>query len=177
MKAFSEIERLGREILDEVAHGEPADTFKITLIICIAHEQQHKVMGGRVMATYRIGDLLNIASQTSRLSVKTITGKSRYELHKNVRFAVAMIARDFGHSYSQIGRRLGGRDHTTIINAVKKAKIYYERCDEFAKLVDTIRAKADEIDPFEKLKPVKVDFVAPPALRRTGNQLCSTSSK
>lgn len=118
------------------------------------------------MATYRIGDLLNIASQTSRLSVKTITGKSRYERHKNVRFAVAMIAREFGHSYSQIGGRLGGRDHSTIINAVEKAKIYYERCDKFAKLVDAIRAKADEIEPFEKLKPVKVDFVAPAPPKR-----------
>lgn len=45
MKAFAEIERLGREILDEVAHGEPADTFKIGLIVRIAHEQQNEVMG------------------------------------------------------------------------------------------------------------------------------------
>lgn len=118
------------------------------------------------MATYRIGDLLNIASQASRLSVKTIVGRSRYERHKNVRFAVALIARDFGHSYPQIGRRLGGRDHSTIINAVEKAKIYYERCDKFATLVDTIRAKADEIEPFEKLTPEQVDFIPPAPPKR-----------
>lgn len=44
MKAFAEIERLGREILDALHHGSPVDTFKIGVIVRIAQEQQHPVM-------------------------------------------------------------------------------------------------------------------------------------
>ena len=44
MKAFREIERLGREILEALLHGDEADTHKIGLIVRIAHEQQHPVM-------------------------------------------------------------------------------------------------------------------------------------
>ena len=46
MKVFAEIERLAREVLDDIAHGNPADTFKIGVIVRIAHEQQSPVMRG-----------------------------------------------------------------------------------------------------------------------------------
>lgn len=46
MKAFSEIERLGRELLEAIAHGDPVDEFTIRHIVRIAHEQQSPVMQG-----------------------------------------------------------------------------------------------------------------------------------
>ena len=40
MKAFDAIERLAREVLDDLKHGEPACTFKLGTIIRIAQEQR-----------------------------------------------------------------------------------------------------------------------------------------
>ena len=45
-----------------------------------------------------------------------------------------------GVGYKSIGRRLGGRDHTTIIYGVRQAGIFSERSPEFRAMLDQVRA-------------------------------------
>lgn len=54
------------------------------------------------------------------LSPHDITGASRSRSHVSARADVAWHLRFFGHSYPEIGRLLGGRDHTTAMNLVRR---------------------------------------------------------
>jgi hypothetical protein len=45
------------------------------------------------------------------------------------------------HSLPEIGRRFGGRDHTTVLHAVRKLTYMIERSPKFAEEIQIIRAK------------------------------------
>jgi chromosomal replication initiation ATPase DnaA len=60
------------------------------------------------------------ASELFAVPVDVITGKSRTRPHTAPRFCLAYALRIFSEgklSYPQIGQLLGGRDHSSIINA------------------------------------------------------------
>ena len=61
------------------------------------------------------------------LTVDDITGKSRRKHIIPARHHAMAMLRQRGWSYPEIGRKLGGRDHSTVIHGIKK---HYERLRE-----------------------------------------------
>lgn len=58
------------------------------------------------------------------------------------RFAAALLFKEFTtHSLPMIGRKLGGRDHTTIMHALDRAAALMESDPEFRAKVDEARGK------------------------------------
>lgn len=69
----------------------------------------------------KVQRILAAASEVSRFSVEQITGHSRRReivAVRQIAMYVTRITTDM--SYPEIGRAFGGRDHTTILHAVKK---------------------------------------------------------
>lgn len=68
------------------------------------------------------------ASRAFLVSVEQITGTCRIKRFSHARFAVCFMLRehrpDFG--LAEIGRRIGGKDHTTVLHGTKKARILLE---------------------------------------------------
>lgn len=73
-----------------------------------------------------IGPLIERAAWIFGVTPDLIVGRSRAARHSRARAAVAWAARQNGRSYSQIGRVIGGRDHTTMIHHVQRAE---QRCE------------------------------------------------
>lgn len=88
----------------------------------------------------RVRDIIAQASDATLTPVQDILGKSRFQPHVRVRFAVCMVARENGRSLCEIGRILN-RDHTTILNAVRRGDELEARGGEFAALVQNLRLR------------------------------------
>ena len=88
-----------------------------------------------------IYDIARTASRLSGYSVEQIIGPQRHSELVHVRFAVCAVAHTHGYSYPRIGVRLGNRDHTTIIHAVKKAAQIRKTDPEFNELLSTLAAE------------------------------------
>jgi chromosomal replication initiation ATPase DnaA len=57
------------------------------------------------------------------------------------RFAVMWVARElFGFSTPVIGRSLGNRDHSTVLNGIKRAEELREDDDDFREITDGLIA-------------------------------------
>lgn len=69
-----------------------------------------------------IGHLLEHAHKQTRITPAELRGRGRSRAVAEVRFAVMAAARHRGMSLPQIGRGLGDRDHTTIINGLRRAR-------------------------------------------------------
>lgn len=54
------------------------------------------------------------------LSVEVLKGESRKAIHIAARHEACYLLREAGYSFPQIGRFLGGRDHTTAMNGALK---------------------------------------------------------
>lgn len=101
------------------------------------------------MATTRIADLIAIASRISGVSKVEIKGQSRLMHLARIRQAVAHVAVSQGvHSTPQIGKALGGRDHSTIIHANRRAIEVAKRDSEYAHFIKRIRDEAEAAEPF-----------------------------
>jgi len=66
---------------------------------------------------------------------KDILGTSRFREHVMPRFAIAYTFHFFGMGVSEIGRKLGGRDHSTVINALEKAEIHVKFTPGFSEII------------------------------------------
>jgi chromosomal replication initiation ATPase DnaA len=66
-----------------------------------------------------------IASEARRFGFKPadIIGRGRTQYLAHARAAVARALRALGLSYAEIGARLGGRDHTTILKNIQEADV------------------------------------------------------
>lgn len=65
--------------------------------------------------------VLHLAAALHHLTPDDITGPRRTTDHINARHIAAWVLREhFGMSYPAIGHKLGGRDHTTAMNAVRR---------------------------------------------------------
>lgn len=113
----------------------------------------------------RITDIITLACRMSRISALMITGANRNRSVLLVRYAISAVARENGHSYPQIGKMLGGRDHSTIINGVKQSAIYIEHDPEFASFVDRLRSAAAETAPYFNAVPEHLIPVAAPIIK------------
>lgn len=87
---------------------------------------------------FTISDIIIAAAKLSKFTPEQIKGGQRHKDLVKARFAVCYVARKKGYSFPVIGRRLGGRDHTTIMNAIDKAEVYRDYDPEFARMVDRL---------------------------------------
>jgi chromosomal replication initiator protein len=109
-------------------------------------ERGAAVVPGAVLARYRyvrgpaVAEIVRIAEGLADLAPGDICGLSRLRGIAWPRQAV-MLALHIGRpsmSYPMIGAKLGGRDHTTIMHGVKRARARVEDCPDFARLVDAL---------------------------------------
>lgn len=87
-------------------------------------------------------EIVSCAAQAFMIEAHQILKGDRSDLHCRPRFAVCLIAHDLGYSHSHIGRTLGGRDHTSIINACKRARAFAAQDPEYLGLIEEVRAAA-----------------------------------
>jgi hypothetical protein len=65
-------------------------------------------------------DTLRDVADLCGVDVEHMTGDCRKPMYVRARGLAAVILKRRGSSYPQIGRWMGGRDHSTIIHAIKK---------------------------------------------------------
>lgn len=96
-------------------------------------------------ATFR--SIVRNAAVLAEMPVQKILGKSRFRPEVRVRQAIVWVAlRATKLSTADMGRRLGGRDHSTIIHARDQSEVFYERDPEFASFCERLWA-ATEAEP------------------------------
>lgn len=79
------------------------------------------------------------AAQLAYIPPRELLGPGRTDRLARVRFAVAWVARKHhGRSYPEIGRGLGNRDHTSMMNAVKRAEELIQTDPSFYALCETL---------------------------------------
>ncbi|WP_425230228.1 helix-turn-helix domain-containing protein [Sphingomonas sp.] len=91
-----------------------------------------------------VGDLAKLAACHVGLTVRELLGAGRAAHLVCARSAVALVAREQGLSVPQIGRALGGRDHTTIVHALRRAATLTAADPAFRLLCDRLRAGIEE---------------------------------
>ena len=75
----------------------------------------------------RLGtEVIRQVAEMFKMEPSDIIGKDRHEIYIDARCAVALIMRERGLSYPQIGRFME-RDHSTVINLTRKAAKRIER--------------------------------------------------
>lgn len=95
-----------------------------------------------------IRTVLSVVGRYRGVSVDALTGPDRSHPIVVYRFEACLLAKEFtGMSLPEIGRRMGGRDHTTIINAVRQAAQRASICpDHHAELEDMRSLIAAEVN-------------------------------
>lgn len=98
---------------------------------------------------HTIAHYLETAATLFGVSVGAIVGSSKDRRIVRARFAVAFALRRCRPDLSlvEIGRALGGRDHSTVANAVERAAAYAERNPEYAALVRQLCGEAPPPPP------------------------------
>jgi chromosomal replication initiation ATPase DnaA len=93
----------------------------------------------------RVRSLIVAAAGVFGVSVAEITGAGRSMHQVRPRWAVCLLARQLGgRTLHEIGRMLGGRDHTTILHAVRQATTLRARDADFAAKLNATWAAAIE---------------------------------
>lgn len=81
------------------------------------------------------------AADLTGLSRGEIIGDCRRKAIVRARYAVCHVARrELGKSSAAIGRALGGRDHSTILNAFRRAEELISDDQDFARLCSALEA-------------------------------------
>jgi len=116
--------------------------------------------------------IVRIAARLTGESVETLTGKDRRGQIVRIRAAVAIVCRRYWEregrkgvsrwSYPAIGRALGGRDHSTIMNVAGKWPIYTRQQPWLAELADLIEDECAVPDP----RPIMVNFELPKKMNK-----------
>ena len=85
-------------------------------------------------------DVIRMASRVFRVRVRDLVGKRRHAPIVRARHAVAYILHSIlGYSLEEVGRHLGKRDHSTILNSVRKAQALLQRQETFREQVGKIQ--------------------------------------
>lgn len=71
--------------------------------------------------------LVDSVGEDFQLSPKSMRGPSRFKCMFHARSVVVKLLREQGWSYPRIGRALGGRDHSTVINSHAMFETYAQR--------------------------------------------------
>lgn len=84
--------------------------------------------------------VLDVVSEATGISVADLRGDQRVaSIIRPRQIACWIMRQETTRSLPQIGRAMGGRDHTTILNAIRRIDQIRERDESFAVLVDDIR--------------------------------------
>ena len=87
------------------------------------------------LITYK--DLLREASYLFKVAQRDIDSRCKYDFILPARFAVWHALRSTGSTYAQIGRWFD-RDHSTIINGVRRAEVFMEQDPDYRAKVRTL---------------------------------------
>jgi chromosomal replication initiator protein len=86
-------------------------------------------------------DIIKTISHFYNLDESLIYEKTRRkEIVRARQVAMYLLREDFNISFPLIGRKMGGRDHTTVIHSCEKVKEDLETDVELAQEVEQIRA-------------------------------------
>lgn len=94
------------------------------------------------LRTIPIARLIEGASIYCYTPEEVIKGPSRLSQVTHIRFAITWVALREGWTTTQVGIGLGGRDHSTIVNARNRAEYILDRDPDFCELVDFLEACA-----------------------------------
>jgi chromosomal replication initiator protein len=84
--------------------------------------------------------IMRSVAERFSLSVRDITGKRRHRHVARARHICMYLARKMtAHSLEEIGRYIGGRDHTTIMHGFQRIREAIQEDPEVAQLVDSLR--------------------------------------
>jgi len=97
-----------------------------------------------------ISDLITIASRLTATPASDITGPSRQRHPVVIRAAITRVAREddpLKHTFTIIGKRLGGRDHSSIVNLWQQQDYYASIWPEYETLVARMKEIAETDGP------------------------------
>jgi hypothetical protein len=99
-----------------------------------------------IVKTPSLNSILDAVSERFAVSQDQIKGDCRVHELVVVRFAFFYAANKlFGYSTPRVGKFLNDRDHTTVINGVKKAKARLSRDKTYKENMEIIEKRAREI--------------------------------
>lgn len=94
------------------------------------------------MSRVLISDILEAAQEVTPFTIGEIIGTHRFAPLSRVRQACFYLAREAGYSYPAIGKRIGGKDHSTAVHGFKACQDHMARKPEYAEQVRRIRMRA-----------------------------------
>lgn len=111
----------------------------------------------------RLADIVTLASRLSNVDRQTIVGQDRDKHLVQIRGAISLVAREQTpvYSYPHIGRSLGGRDHSTIINCIKNAQYLVDHDYDYRAFVQNLREAAAEYEPFVEDENIFISWTPP----------------
>jgi len=121
--------------------------------------------------------MVTIASRLTGVPEADIVGHRR-QLHLcAIRSAIYELAVNHGYSYCEIGHRIGGRDHSTVINGFQNQERFSRYIGLFPEFQQMLMIYASTLDPFVRetdwTPPVTFKVRKSSDLRRERNQRAS----
>lgn len=119
---------------------EPAPpVVKIIPIVCL--DKPAKVVITRSKGVLTVPGIVRFIGKRYKLRISTIMGRNRSPKVCRIRFIAIYIAHKITlRSTPDLGRRFGGRDHTSILNALKSVESHMAEDRLFAVRMDSIEA-------------------------------------
>ncbi|BAV64783.1 helix-turn-helix domain-containing protein [Sphingobium cloacae] len=116
--------------------ADTAVSLALTMLVArIAGPAPQRRFGGKV----RVADLIDTVAWFTSVDAGEIVGRTRKPVYFRPRAAVCWIACELGlGSTTVIGHALGGRDHTTVHHAVRRARALRHRDPAFRRLTDRL---------------------------------------
>lgn len=100
-----------------------------------------------------LNSILDAVSERFAISQDQIMGDCRVHELVVARFAFFYTANKlFGYSTPRVGKFLNNRDHTTIINGVKKAKLRLTRDKNYRENIEIVEKRAREIGEQKRIE-------------------------
>ena len=95
----------------------------------------------------RVAEIARVVCDLTGHSLPEMLGNGRAQPLAAARSLVVMLARHrTGRSYPEIGRALGGRDHSTAMHAARRAQQRMNSCPDFRALAAAASARLDAIE-------------------------------
>lgn len=88
-----------------------------------------------------ISEILQGVSAESGVPLEDLLGRCRLQGLVRARQVAYLLAREQGYSLPRIGRALGGRDHTTVLQGVQGVARAAANDPELFRLIEVVRAR------------------------------------
>lgn len=108
-------------------------------------------LSGAGMTKIPISAIIRATTRFTGTSESELTGNCKQRDLCAARWIVMIIARNEGHSLTQIGRVLG-KDHSTISYGCERAIVLAERLPEYWRKIDDVRRLARQLIDRERVK-------------------------